>query len=402
MAAIDEIREYHMLDAELYSFASDLCQRLTRDIAELGFGITNASITALQALTDAFQAIPSDDGLIGDLMLATQTKNELAAQVRENIRNMALHIQLKWGTNSPQYRSLGDLSVSKFPDDVLFSAADNINKRMIGYLADLISTGLSQAMLDDFGDLITSFQSARNGVTNKIEARDNKTQERIRKGNELYGYVVNYCEIGKRVYEKTNPAKYNDYVIYTPSAGTLTPPQGLRFFFPDKKFSWEMVENASSYQLMASTDGENFFELYAGQDLEFVYIPVQNGYMWYKCRGRNQNGYGDFSETLQQGYYDILPAPQNLAIEMVTGSTDTVHLTWGEVASATKYSVSRSSVDFGSPIGTFVGVGEFETNSYTGTVQTNKRHYFHLTCENGNYQWSPISVNIYIDVQVAP
>ena len=401
--ASEVMRDYRMLDAELYSFASDLCQRLTRDIADLGFGITNASITALQNLTDAFEAIPSDDGLLGDLMLATQTKNDLADQIRENIRNLALHIQLKWGTNSPQYRSLGDLSVSKFSDDVLHSAADNIHKRMTGYLPDLLSTGLTQNYLDDYSDLITSYQTARNAVTDKIEDRDNTKQLRIRKGNELYGFVVNYCEIGKRVFEKTDPARYNDYLIYTGSTpGTLDKPTGISFNIANMKVSWNALENATSYIASISTDGgASYQEVYSGSDTFFVYEPTYFGEVSVLIKGHNSGGNGIASDPYTFTFFDVLPAPEGLTISLVSETTGLIRLNFEEVASATTYKIFRSVVGLGMPAGEYTYITEQSGNEYVGNTTAGMRNYFYVKAGNA-VQLSAASTAVFMDMAVIP
>ncbi len=56
--------------------------------------------------------------------------------------------------------------------------------------------------------------SARAAISFLNELRVNKTAERISKRNALFKIVSNYCSIGKTLYGKNDPAKYNDYMIY--------------------------------------------------------------------------------------------------------------------------------------------------------------------------------------------
>ena len=281
MATSDIKRDYTMLDSELCMYASNLCRRLTRDLSSVSsFGITAGSISSLKVIGDAFEVFPPDDAFLGDSMLANQTKNELAEQVRESIRNMALRLQLKWGTGSPQYRSLGDLNVSKANDEILLGNARKVLGRMENYLSELNTTGLVQDNIDDFHDLIESYENSLNEVSNAIELRDRKTKERITKGNELYSYVVNYSEIGKRVFEKTDPARYNDYILYsTPSSSALRAPSNLEISLVSGSTSmiqltWNEVSAANSYKVYRSVVANG---APAGV---FTFVADQNGWIY--------------------------------------------------------------------------------------------------------------------------
>ena len=334
MATIEIKRNYTMLDAELCMFASNLCVRLTRDLSDLStFGIQASSITALKALGDDFEAFPSDDTYYGEMLLATQTKNQLADQVRESIRNMALRVQLKWGANSPQYKTLGDMSVSKFSDEVLSGIADKILGRMNVYLADLASTGLTQQDIDDYEELIESYEEALNSLSSAIELRDIKAKERILMGNELYSYVVNYCEIGKRVYEKSDPAKYNDYIIYTStSPGSLTAPQNFMFDPVNYDFSWSAVENATSYILQQSTDGTNWTQYWSGHETTCGYEESPTTMMYFRVLGHNAGGNSAPSTVIQYDFAPILVAPTNFNYDY-----NTYYFSWNAVPNAEYY-----------------------------------------------------------------
>jgi hypothetical protein len=55
----------------------------------------------------------------------------------------------------------------------------------------------------------------------RVSERDSATQNRAQKGNALYDKVVELCNVGKHIYEDTDEAKYNDYVIiHTHAAGS--------------------------------------------------------------------------------------------------------------------------------------------------------------------------------------
>ena len=83
------------------------------------------------------------------------------------------------------------------------------------------------------------------------------------------------------------------------SAGGLKPPTGLKYPPENWVVMWDAVENATSYELQYSPDGSDWSEAYGGADNMVHYIPPQGGTAFFRCRARNANGFGDFSEVLK-------------------------------------------------------------------------------------------------------
>jgi hypothetical protein len=309
MAIKPSIRNYHIIDAELCMFTSNLCDNLTRDLADLTpFGMTAPKIAALKALGDAFEVFPTDDVYIGYIMIETEAKNAIMEQVVETIRNMALRVEMKWGVKSGQYKTLGVVRLNQFSEDVLLITARNVHTRMTAYLADLAAFGLTQQMLDDFEDLNESFEVARNHQKDKIESRDIETQNRIEKGNELYDYVVQYCEIGKRVYAATDPAKYNDYIIYKTTEHGLSKPKNLlAVYVPGPPMtidlSWDVVTDATSYDVyyniaeIGSPSGE-FNLLNNFPTNSATTTPIINKRNYFKVKAKNDEQTSNYSDEV--------------------------------------------------------------------------------------------------------
>jgi hypothetical protein len=208
-------RKYNFIDAELYGVTSNLCYRLVRDLSELSvFGLSAQDIENLKALNDSFGKLSPDGSILADIMLANDDKNILRNKLLETFRNMAMWVKLKWGADSVNYKRLDLKNPSQLNDYLLLITARNIHAKMMEYQPYLETLGLTQAILDDFENLNSQFENALNAFTDSKVMRDQKTTERIVKGNELYDVVTKYCSLAKRIYEKTNPAKYNDYLIY--------------------------------------------------------------------------------------------------------------------------------------------------------------------------------------------
>ena len=334
MALSNAPRNYNMSDAELCMFTSNLCNTMTRDLTDLAdFGITAPKIAALKALGDAFEVLPSDEVLLAYVIAATEAKTAKAELVKEAIRNMVTRCQIKWGVDSWQEKSLGVKGMNKYTDDTLLSAGRRVHSQMTTFLPDLADTGLTQAMLDDMDDLNEEFEVAKNSQYTKTSERENDTEIRINKGNEIYSLVSTYCEIGKRVYAKSDPAKYNDYIIYSAaSPGSLTAPTNFSFDPVILDLTWDAVDNATSYEIQSSTDGTNFTEYWTGPGTDCTLSEIPSTLVYYRVRARNAGGYGPFSSVIEYNFTIPLTAPLNLGFAVATST-----FTWSPVATATGY-----------------------------------------------------------------
>jgi hypothetical protein len=145
--------------------------------------------------------------------MAAEEKNELRNKVLETVRAMAMRVKLRWGANSGNYKRLDLQNPTLLTADLLLVTAMSIHSKMTEYLPDLGSLGLTQTMLDEFQSLNSQFENALNKLHDAIVLRDEKTKERIAKGNELYGMAAAYCHIGKMIFRETNSAKYRTYII---------------------------------------------------------------------------------------------------------------------------------------------------------------------------------------------
>ena len=300
MATILVKRDYKLTDPELAMFASNLASALTRDLSDFAFyGLTAEKIAQLTALCDEFEMFPTDASLVGDVMMTTEARDALRVQLAESVRSMALRVEQKWGVNSGRYKRLDMRPTAGLTDENLLYVARSVHTKVSEYLADLSSMGLTQAMLDDLKKLYIDFEKAKNAQADANAMREDKTVERIELGNKLYALVADYCELGKNLFEKTNPAKYNQYVIYSPGAGPLKPPTGLKYLTEHNTAVWDAVENATSYELEYSPDEKKWIVAFAGADTMVHYFPPQSGTAFFRCRARNANGYGDFSEVVK-------------------------------------------------------------------------------------------------------
>jgi len=390
MPAEEAIRKYHLTDAELCQFTSDLISDMTRDTTEFAnFGVDAADITALQAMGNNFEVFPSDEMYEGELVIATSAKDEKKEAVKESVRNMAIRVGIKWGENSGQYKRLGIKGMNAMNDDKLLFSARRVHTVMTEYLADLAGEGLTQVMLDDFETLCEEFEVAKNSQHDKRNIRDVKRVERVRNGNELYELVAKYCDIGKRIWFKVDPAKYDDYVIYPSGSGggssTLPGvPSGLNYTSGTGAFSWDAVTGATSYQLSYRATGGTEWQVgYAGPDTSVVFDPGAGGWE-FRVRARNANGYGDWSAEISVVISETLDIPQNFTVEyQLDGSVHRLVFNWDYVTGATLYRIYMSMVEIGEPAGTYILAGIPSTSPWTLPPTPSKRYYFYIKASDG-------------------
>ena len=404
MATTELRRNYKMTDAQLCMFASNLCNFLARDIVDFSaIGLTAPTIASFKALGDAFEVFSPDGSIIGDVMITTENKKSLREQVEETIRTMALRVEQKWGTNSGKYRRLDIRTPSILTDDSLLVMSRTVHSKIVEYQPDLVDLGLTPELLDDYEDLNEQFELAKNAQSDAVALRDVKKDERINKGNELYKMVTFYCNYGKIIYSKTNPAKYNDYVIYDSFvAGSLTAPENLSVDVSTMTFSVDPVPNAVSYSIESSLTGQEWSVIYSGPDNFVMYVPENEGLRMYRSRCHNSGGYSDYGPIMYYNYVSVLAQPGYTSLTVINANTGAVALNWEEVASAEFYRLFHSQTALNAPDpGEYTMLGEFTVASYSGNVNTGYRHWFQVVSGNSQ-KLSVASDAVYVDMPLVP
>jgi hypothetical protein len=393
------MRDYRMTDSELTVFTQHICDSMTRDITSFtAYGVLEANVTSLQALCDAFEVFPTDEYINQEYLSAVETRDVIVEELQVIIRAMALRVELKWGKKSPKYKSLKISELSQISVDTYLTRARMIHAFMTENLLLLAPEGLTEDMLDDMEAKIEELDDAIRETIDKSSYRMEKTTERITKGNELYDLVSRYCEIGKRIWDKVNPAFYNDYVIYDSSTpGPLTAPANLQYDQITGRISWQSVPNATSYKVEISYEGGDFEEIYADVETETYYIPPSSPSSFIiETRARNAGGLGPVS-PLTVNYDPPLQPPGYMSLTITSASLHTIAINWGDSMGASAYRLYTSSVALGAPQGEFTLVGEYTGTSYSGSVNAATRNYFYVVAVKGSEISAPSDVS-YVDM----
>ena len=210
----EEIRRYRMSDARLVQLTDSVRQSAQRDAAELlNYGVTAATITALEAARDAFADNPTDEELSGDLVIATQAKNAQKLELQRQVRQISDRARIKFGEADGRFRKFGVELLTRQGDDELIRTARRVVRVATSLLPELSSEGLTATMISDLGAAADSFDNLVDAQDDAIKNRDIAVDERIGLGNALYDLLVNLAAKGKLCWEDVNEAKYNDYVL---------------------------------------------------------------------------------------------------------------------------------------------------------------------------------------------
>lgn len=223
-----EIRIYKMADGELKQTADSLQQTVTRDAADFAtrnIGATQQS--AYQAMIDAFDATSTDEELKGMLTDAVEQKNAVANKLRIAIRPIRNMAEIAYNSKG-KFSAFGFGDMGNMPDSELYRLARRVVRVCGKLMVDMQLQGLTTAQVTALDTLATNFDKKIDAVEDAVETRDLETQDRIIKGNTLWAETVRLASIGKSLYEDTNEAKFNDYVLIGSkgSSTTDTPPVG--------------------------------------------------------------------------------------------------------------------------------------------------------------------------------
>lgn len=293
-------RHYSMSNDELSMIVSNLVVFMTRD--KLLFeprGILLQDITDFEDLGNVFEVFPTDEEYKGLITIEVDSKNALRSTLMNQIRTVSGYFEQEWGRDSGQYKRLGIKDIQNRRDSTFLVRARGVVRIAEEYLSTLSLIGLTQSVLDTLESNAQLFEDKLNSIAEKQALRDEKTKERNDKGNELYIFVKKYSTIGKLIWENTDEAKYNDYIIY--HRPPLLPSKVLNLTFDEATttFNWDFTAEATSYELQISPNitSKHWTTAYNGLLTTAVYNPGVGNWL-FRCRGINSTGSGSWSDEL--------------------------------------------------------------------------------------------------------
>ena len=208
-------RKYAMSDGDIALFSNVISIAMTRDLEEFEkYSVNNAKILEFKDLTDAFQALQIDDFYKLNVSIAVEERTELRNSIINTMRSITVRAKSVFGSNSSKFRSMNPGNIGASTNNDLLISARQVYNSALANLDELISEGITEIYLTNFNSQIDEFENSIENVVNMKIQRDEASEAKILKGNELYFYLVKYCNYGKTIWNNVSPAKYNDYIIY--------------------------------------------------------------------------------------------------------------------------------------------------------------------------------------------
>jgi hypothetical protein len=216
----EPVRLYNFSDAKLVFLAKEKAGFMLRDEAAFtSFGITKSMIADIQANATAFSDLFTDIEAASDMTKATSLKDIKAEKLRVAIRSIMSRVERVFVNGSSEFNRFGTAALSKQSDAELAMTAKRVVRAGTKYLTELATAGLSETMLADITKLTGEFESLFLDMKMFTGDRDDLQQDRVEAGNALYATIVSYTNTGKSIWETSDAAKYNDYIIYNTTSG---------------------------------------------------------------------------------------------------------------------------------------------------------------------------------------
>ena len=214
------IRLYNFSDAKLIDIGNEKVAFMRRDIAAFAdYGITEVQFSELKTKIIQFSNLITDIETSNEQVQITEQKDVKAEELRVAIRNVMTRVAQKYGTSSARYANYGTSTLSKQSDADLLVTAKRVVRVGTTNLNDLASEGLQQSHLDTITQLNNEFDALLIEQKLKIGERDILQEDRVEDGNEIYSLLIKYTQTGQDIWETSDVAKYNDYVVYNTSSG---------------------------------------------------------------------------------------------------------------------------------------------------------------------------------------
>ncbi len=309
MAKATEIRrKYNKSDDLMLEQAQIFHDLLTLDLADFSAEFTSFTagfVTGFQSAIDAALAIPLSEFELGQLESYTEDVENAMEACRVQYQRLLRYVRIIY-PNSPGKVAVFD------PDG--YEAIRKSQTRMYPFMTNaysfanaapykalLIAEGFVQTEIDKLETLAEALYDANK--TQELYRKEllSKTEERVEALNEVWEIMVKISNASKQVYEESY-AKQQQYLLYPESSGGKLPSkvQNLSFDLLQTKLKWDVAANSDQYELEEKMSGSAFSwnTIYTGEANEYLHA-VPPGEWEYRCRGKNSEGSGEWSDVLE-------------------------------------------------------------------------------------------------------
>ncbi|MEN9611819.1 MAG: hypothetical protein RLZZ628_2633 [Bacteroidota bacterium] len=208
-------RMYNFPDADLYVMCLDCIRNAYRDETLFKqYGYAPERTLAFKSQCEKFKALPDDDELIGEQMLATEKKYGAAENLKTAIRSIMTRVEMKFNSRSGRYRKFGTAKMGDMTDAQLLFCGRRVVRVSQMQMAFFESVGLNELAIQRVSQACAEFESCMNVQQDKVSDRDIAVEIRTEQGNKIYEELVVLCNIGKDVWADKDPKRYELYCVY--------------------------------------------------------------------------------------------------------------------------------------------------------------------------------------------
>jgi hypothetical protein len=214
MSKNESARIYNLGDDSLMQKGDSLVGTMQRDADDfITRNVDNARFNEIAILSTAFKNFQIDQELLGPVTTDTEAKYATELVLRQKFSTIRSMATTKFDNND-KYKTFDSVELSSLSNEDFFRTSKRVARVGNGFLADLASEGLTALILTDVTSLATTLDI-------NMYTRDIKTQEIIELGNNLWNAMAKHANKGKSIFEFTDQARYNDYVLID-AATTIT------------------------------------------------------------------------------------------------------------------------------------------------------------------------------------
>ncbi len=216
-------RNYPFSDMHLIQRCDLFLKTYARDAGEFtNFAVTGKDMTAFSNILKELREIPDDSEFDIRRQELSIDKNKAKDLLAGDIREVKVRLKLTLGDASVKLRHLRQYDLSRVNDEQIMIVARKALRIAKQEIESLKSRGYNQknitlleAHYDAYDELLDSYSLA-------LQTRDEKREQRVHLGNKVYSHLVEFCEIGRVIWQSESEAKYNDYIIYNSSSKSNT------------------------------------------------------------------------------------------------------------------------------------------------------------------------------------
>jgi hypothetical protein len=178
------------------------------------YGYAPERIFAFKAQCETFKALPDDDELIGEQMLATEKKYAAAENVKTAIRSIMTRVEIKYHNRSGRYRKFGTAKMGDMTDAQLLFCGRRVVRVSQMQMTVFESVGLNDLAIQRVSQACAEFETLVNIQQDKVSDRDIAVEIRTEQGNKIYEELVVLCNIGKDIWADKDKVLYEQYCVY--------------------------------------------------------------------------------------------------------------------------------------------------------------------------------------------